>query len=283
MTIAAATKQTTRKDRSDMTIAAENNQSNPGQQGRRSIRRLWVLAALAVSLVLPLVGGMGHVHAAGNSDAAHACQQGGYLTLTGIDSTGQPVTFANEGQCVGFVAHGGTIVGINACTVTSTTGCLTFNNAILPSMEGTGNTISLTGSTSFVDTCTSGDCVFSTFPNTLATGGGTYVEKGSTGAVISQGIYRIADTAGSFEGLYSLEYNDLNDNLVSSCAAATGFRQVVLYATLIDSTTGATQVAGFTAVTSVIPITPAPPFADVVTTSDQFLGTVSSSAMSLTC
>lgn len=39
----------------------------------------------------------------GNSGAAHACQQGGYLSLVGAG--GQ--TFANAGQCTSFAAHGG--------------------------------------------------------------------------------------------------------------------------------------------------------------------------------
>jgi hypothetical protein len=81
-------------------------------------------------------------HAAENSDAAHACQQEGYLTVTGLTSTGQPVTFANEGECVSFVAHGGFIPGVTTCTVTSTTGCLTFNNATLPSIDSNGKPIS---------------------------------------------------------------------------------------------------------------------------------------------
>src|SRR5262245_53743991 len=40
----------------------------------------------------------------GNSDAAHKCQHGGYLSLVGSDGT----TFKNVGKCVSFAAHGGT-------------------------------------------------------------------------------------------------------------------------------------------------------------------------------
>jgi hypothetical protein len=40
----------------------------------------------------------------GNSGAAHACQQGGNLSLVGADGT----TFRNVGACVSFAAHGGT-------------------------------------------------------------------------------------------------------------------------------------------------------------------------------
>jgi hypothetical protein len=39
----------------------------------------------------------------GNSDAAHKCQKGGYLSLVGADGT----TFKNVGKCVSFAAHGG--------------------------------------------------------------------------------------------------------------------------------------------------------------------------------
>jgi hypothetical protein len=228
-------------------------------------------------------------HAAGNSDAAHACQQGGYLTLHRADGT----TFANEGQCVSYAAHDGTIVGVSACTVTSTTGCLTFNNATLPATNSTGNplsggnTITLTGSTSFVNTCL-GLCYFTypTNPNSLATGGGTYVEQDSTGAVVSQGIYRIADTAGSLEGLGELDYQDLTGNYVSSCAAATGYRGVAVIATLIDSSMGTTQTAAIGGITGVLrtdPPIPLPAASVLLTNGDEFLGTVSSSAMSLTC
>jgi hypothetical protein len=274
-----------------MKIPAVSTTSKQGQQSRQGIRRLWVLAALGVGLLVPLLTSAPISHAAGNSDAAHACQQGGYLTLTGRDSSGQPVTFANEGECVSFVAHGGFIPGVTACMVTSTTGCLTFNNATLPELSGSdpGYTITLTGSTSFVDTCPSGTCDYvssSNFnlPNALATGGGTYVEQDSTGTVTHQGIYRIAGTAGSYEGLGGVVYVDPNRSLVSSCAAATGERLVLLVATLIDSSPGATpQLAVIEGATGVLPSTPPLPFAGVGTTSDTFLGTVSSSAMSLTC
>lgn len=39
----------------------------------------------------------------GNSDAAHACHHGGYLSLVGADGT----TFDNVGACVSFAAHDG--------------------------------------------------------------------------------------------------------------------------------------------------------------------------------
>jgi hypothetical protein len=154
-------------------------------------------------------------------------------------------TFQNAGQCVSYAAHGGTIVGLSTCVVTSTTGCLTFNGAILASFNGTGHTFTLTGATSFVDACSTPDirlvCGFTT-PNALATGGGDYVERDSAGNVISQGQYRIADTAGSQEGLAVLEYLDANGQ-TTTCALANGVRSIEVGVTLIDSSTGATQDA----------------------------------------
>lgn len=43
--------------------------------------------------------------AGGNSDAAHACQKGGYLELFRTDGTG----FDNTGACVSYAAHGGVL------------------------------------------------------------------------------------------------------------------------------------------------------------------------------
>jgi hypothetical protein len=66
------------------------------------IRLLLGIGLAAVSLILPVA----QVHAAdpGNSDAAKACQQGGYLGLLGSDGT----TFSNTGACVSYAARGGT-------------------------------------------------------------------------------------------------------------------------------------------------------------------------------
>jgi hypothetical protein len=198
---------------------------------------------VATCLMIAGFGGLGVVPhgvalaaTGGNSDAAHACQQGGYLTLQGSDGT----TFKNEGDCVSYAARGGTIAGVSACSVTSTSGCLTFNG--LKFTDPTyGNTITLTGSTSFVDTCTSGYCFPSSFPNNLATGGGTYLETDSSGTLISSGQYRVADTTGSSEGLLSLDYVDGTGASASTCGAATGARGIAIVATLIDGRTGTTK------------------------------------------
>ncbi len=53
--------------------------------------------------------------AGGNSDAAHACQQGGYLDLFRTDGT----AFKNTGECVSYAAHGGTFVTRQTATLTN--------------------------------------------------------------------------------------------------------------------------------------------------------------------
>ncbi|HEU5422973.1 MAG TPA: hypothetical protein VFU72_05490, partial [Nitrolancea sp.] len=106
---------------------------------------------LAALLVLTLVGLGSSALAApsGNADAAHLCQDGGYASLQGSDGT----TFSNAGECVSYAAQGGTIVGINACVVTSTTGCLTLDNVTLQSGSANGDTMTVTGSISFKTAC----------------------------------------------------------------------------------------------------------------------------------
>jgi hypothetical protein len=47
--------------------------------------------------------GKGTGNGGGNSQAAHACNHGGYRSLVGADGT----TFRNTGACVSFAAHGG--------------------------------------------------------------------------------------------------------------------------------------------------------------------------------
>ncbi len=60
------------------------------------------LAFLALSLLL-FAGHAPTGVAQGNSDAAHACKQGGFTRLVGVDGE----TFTNSGQCASFVAQGG--------------------------------------------------------------------------------------------------------------------------------------------------------------------------------
>jgi hypothetical protein len=83
----------------------------------RHNRRLTVSLVGGCSLALAglalLPGGMrpaqGQTAGPGNSAAAHACQQGGYLDFTREDGT----AFANTGECVSYAAQGGTLVPVS--------------------------------------------------------------------------------------------------------------------------------------------------------------------------
>lgn len=68
------------------------------------VRRLVLAAVVAGAMALVAPATAANADAGpGNSGAAHACQQGGYLSLVGADGT----TFSNVGECVSFAAHGG--------------------------------------------------------------------------------------------------------------------------------------------------------------------------------
>jgi hypothetical protein len=70
---------------------------------KRTIRLAAMTAfAVMVGIFVPAVAANA-TGSPGNSGAAHACQQGGYLSLVGADGT----TFSNVGACVSFAAHGG--------------------------------------------------------------------------------------------------------------------------------------------------------------------------------
>ena len=70
---------------------------------KRSIFALF--GALLAMATVSTAAGAAPGAAGGNSDAAHACQQGGYQSLVGTDGG-----FANVGECVSYAAHGGTFV-----------------------------------------------------------------------------------------------------------------------------------------------------------------------------
>jgi hypothetical protein len=68
------------------------------------MKRLILACTASIAMLAPLIAANAPpASAAGNSGAAHACQQGGYLSLVGADGT----TFRNVGACVSFAAHGG--------------------------------------------------------------------------------------------------------------------------------------------------------------------------------
>jgi hypothetical protein len=66
-----------------------------------------LMAAVLFGATLALMSGVGTAAAGGgNSDAAKACQQGGWQTLVRQDGTG----FKNTGDCVSYAAQGGGLV-----------------------------------------------------------------------------------------------------------------------------------------------------------------------------
>ncbi len=74
------------------------------------LRLLAIVALIMGTLVL----GTAVAADGGNSDAAHACQRGGYANYTRTDGT----TFANQGQCVSYAAHGGTLKPVPTAKIT---------------------------------------------------------------------------------------------------------------------------------------------------------------------
>jgi hypothetical protein len=66
----------------------------------RNYSKYIVVASALAALAAPSAA-----MAAGNSDAAHACQQGGWQNLVRQDGTG----FTNTGDCVTYAANGGTL------------------------------------------------------------------------------------------------------------------------------------------------------------------------------
>jgi hypothetical protein len=80
-------------------------------------RFMWPLVAVVVSLAVAASVGVASATAAkgGNSENAKLCQKGGWMDVQGSDGT----QFANQGECVSFGAHGGTIVPKPTCTAGS--------------------------------------------------------------------------------------------------------------------------------------------------------------------
>jgi hypothetical protein len=66
----------------------------------RKYNKFIVVAGALVALAAPSAAMAG-----GNSDTAHACQQNGWQTVVRQDGT----SFANQGDCVSYGAHGGTL------------------------------------------------------------------------------------------------------------------------------------------------------------------------------
>jgi hypothetical protein len=73
--------------------------------------RRYILLAGAVALTVALSVGVATATAGrgkGNSANAHLCQKGGWMKLQRSDGT----RFANQGACVSYGAHGGTVAPI---------------------------------------------------------------------------------------------------------------------------------------------------------------------------
>jgi hypothetical protein len=79
----------------------------------RTVRLLAVIGAVA--LLAATVGTVGASANDGNSDAAHACQDGGYEDLFREDGT----PFKNTGECVSYAAHGGRFREQSTATLTN--------------------------------------------------------------------------------------------------------------------------------------------------------------------
>ena len=79
-----------------------------------------VVAGALVALAAPSAAMAG-----GNSDAAHACQQNGWQTVVRQDGT----SFANQGDCVSYGAHGGVLKAKATPPVTKGVSAPIFNLA----------------------------------------------------------------------------------------------------------------------------------------------------------
>lgn len=180
---------------------------------------LAVVVALAITTLLA-----GQIAMGGNSDAAHACQQGGYASLQGSDGT----LFKNAGECTAFAAHGGTIVGITAtCSfVSGQTGCITFNGVAIRQVDISTlsylstATYTLTGSMTFSPICI-------TCGTPTASGGGTYTFAGTSNFSGSWAATGITSPIG-------INFFDASGNN-TTCASAT-VRQVIVDVSLTDAT-----------------------------------------------
>ncbi|MBI2763594.1 MAG: hypothetical protein HYX54_07585 [Chloroflexi bacterium] len=146
------------------------------------MRRFALIACLGLVSVLAWSVSAPLSVKAGNTDAAHACQQAGYLTLTRSDGTG----FKNAGECTSYAARGGQITGIGAaCTATATTGCIVLDSVTIraaslnPITYLSATTYTLSGTMTFTPTCQLGTagCDYSTV---TITGSGTFSASDGT-------------------------------------------------------------------------------------------------------
>ena len=135
----------------------------------------------------------------GNSAAAHACQQGGYLTLFRLDGS----AFTNTGDCVSYAAQGGVL--LSRVTATFTNGDLSACNNVTIGYEIGGVTTDVATKpygcfsqsvATFTVTYLSNQTVRIYLRDNTC--GHVYYEDGSHGSVTGSNPYliRIADSGG---------------------------------------------------------------------------------------
>ena len=91
---------------------------------------------LLVSLLLPAsaIAAPG-----GNSANAHACQKGGWEQLQGTDGT----RFSNQGECVSYGAHGGTLESLPMLQLTLFGGTDVYDGGVSGSGFTPGSTVTV--------------------------------------------------------------------------------------------------------------------------------------------
>jgi hypothetical protein len=187
------------------------------------MRRLLLLAMTITALVLTMVPA--GIASGANADAAHACAQGGYLTLQRSGGGG----FKNPGECMSYAARDGDIVGVGpACATTATSGCIVLENVVMKKETLVGGSpvydvpevsYTVSGTMIFSPICqnaTTG-CDYSSPPPTV-TGSGTF----ST----SSGVSGTWTSAWQYPDPYSF-----SNGPASSCPAAT-IRSVTAHVSL---------------------------------------------------
>jgi hypothetical protein len=165
----------------------------------RAIMRQLVMVLVVGASLTVVVGSPASAGPA--EDAAHACQQGGYASLQGTDGT----TFKNAGECVSFVARGGTITNVShTCSfVAGTSGCVVLDNVVVPS-PGYGTSTTLAGMFTFAP-ITSWD------PTTTVTVSGSGTWTTSTGL---SGTW----TADDRSSIYPTTFFDTISGTFTTCA-----------------------------------------------------------------
>jgi hypothetical protein len=193
-------------------------------------RHALVICLAVGALLISAVATAAPVRAA-NDDAAHLCQQGGYLTLTRSDGTG----FKNAGECTSYAARGGQIVGVGAvCTVTANSGCIILDQVTIREASVTPPTVTyvsdttytLSGTLTFTPTCQNGTagCSYATI---TITGAGTFSA--------SEGTTTLA--AGAWTASYQTPdpYSFTDGSLVSSTCATAEIQMVTARLALTSS------------------------------------------------